>query len=176
MGKHCAILQITGYQNSGKTTLMKKLIARAADQGLAAGSLKHHGHGGTPDLPLKDSTGHFKAGAIVAGAEGEGTLQLSVRLENHRLDRLIELYSFFDLDVLFIEGYKKDPFPKVLLISKEEDFPLFHELQGIMCVISNRSIQKEHFPGVKHFFIDEEDLYLDFLMKEVAKQNGRDVI
>ncbi|WP_249292123.1 molybdopterin-guanine dinucleotide biosynthesis protein B [Metabacillus flavus] len=176
MGKHCAILQITGYQNSGKTTLMKKLIARAAEQGLAAGSLKHHGHGGTPDLPVKDSTDHFKAGAIVSGAEGEGTVQLSARLGNDQLHRLIELYSYFDLDVLFIEGYKKEPFPKVLLISKEEDLPLVHELQAIVCVISSSCVHKNHFPGMNHFYIEEEDLYLDFLMKEVTNQNERDII
>ncbi len=60
LGKNCPILQIVGFQNSGKTTLTEKLIFRASIAGLKAASIKHHGHGGTPDTELssKDSIRH----------------------------------------------------------------------------------------------------------------------
>ncbi|SDI31696.1 molybdopterin-guanine dinucleotide biosynthesis protein B [Alteribacillus persepolensis] len=48
MEQHCPILQITGYKNSSKTTLMNKLIAKAAKNHWKTAAVKHHGHGGKP--------------------------------------------------------------------------------------------------------------------------------
>ncbi|WP_164462174.1 molybdopterin-guanine dinucleotide biosynthesis protein B [Bacillus sp. FJAT-42376] len=169
MGKHFAVLQVVGYQNSGKTVLMEKLIARAAASGLSAGSLKHHGHGGTPELPFKDSTKHFEAGAVLSGAEGEGVLQFAAKMHNFSPEKLLDLYSFFQLDVLFIEGYKEKPFPKAVLISREEDVNLISKLAGVVCVIT--SIPLTGLNGIKLFKREDEDQYIDFLMKEVRKQS-----
>lgn len=41
-----SILQVVGYQNSGKTTLIEKLCQLAECEGLKLGCFKHHGHGG----------------------------------------------------------------------------------------------------------------------------------
>ena len=54
------VFQIVGYQNSGKTTLMEKVISGAAEKGVRVAYIKHHGHGGAPDA--KDSTRHQQAG------------------------------------------------------------------------------------------------------------------
>lgn len=49
-----SILQVVGYQNSGKTTLIEKLCQLAECEGLKLGCFKHHGHGGTPDRLFKE--------------------------------------------------------------------------------------------------------------------------
>lgn len=41
-----SILQVVGFQNSGKTTLIEKLCQLAEREGLKLGCFKHHGHGG----------------------------------------------------------------------------------------------------------------------------------
>ena len=61
-----------GYQNSGKTTLVEKVIAELTRRGLRVGSLKHHGHHGFDiDVPAKDTWRHHQAGSkhvgLVAG-------------------------------------------------------------------------------------------------------------
>lgn len=73
VGEICPILQIVGFQNSGKTTLSEKLIFRASKAGLKAASIKHHGHGGPPDneLSSKDSIRHHEAGAVISSVEGD---------------------------------------------------------------------------------------------------------
>ncbi|WP_170008125.1 molybdopterin-guanine dinucleotide biosynthesis protein B [Bacillus fonticola] len=169
VGQHCAILQIVGYQNSGKTTLVEKLISAAGRAGMVAASIKHHGHGGVPSnesLP-KDSVRHFGAGAIVAGVEGDGILQLSARVQNWSLEQIISMYGFFEMDVLFIEGYKQAAYPKVVLIRSGEDLPLLQSLKNIKCVISHVELAKEGFPHYPVFRLDEEQLYVDFLLKQV---------
>lgn len=80
MGQYQKILQVVGYQNSGKTTLMEQLIREATATELRVATIKHHGHGGIPDVESsKDSTRHERAGAAVAAVEGGGVLRLSAK-------------------------------------------------------------------------------------------------
>ena len=53
-----------GRQNSGKTTLLEKIITELTRQGLAIGTIKHHGHPDFEiDIPGKDSYRHRAAGS-----------------------------------------------------------------------------------------------------------------
>ncbi|MFK4997842.1 molybdopterin-guanine dinucleotide biosynthesis protein B [Bacillus sp. N9] len=72
------IFQVVGYQNSGKTTLMEKMIEYGSRIGIAIGTIKHHGHGGVPlrRHGEKDSDKHRAAGAIVTAVEGEGIVHI----------------------------------------------------------------------------------------------------
>lgn len=75
------IFQITGYQNSGKTTVMERLIATCKIHGLTVGTIKHHGHGGFPERisVQKDSEKHRLAGANVTAVEGNGILHIEAQ-------------------------------------------------------------------------------------------------
>ena len=95
-----------GYQNSGKTTLVEKVIAELTARGLRVGSLKHHGHAGFDiDVPGKDSWRHAQAGSRHVGlicaerfaeyADTEGEVPV------HDL-----LARYTDVDVVIVEGYK----------------------------------------------------------------------
>ena len=46
MGGAPSILQIVGYQNSGKTTLVEKIVHALAESEMKVATIKHHGHGG----------------------------------------------------------------------------------------------------------------------------------
>ena len=170
MGKHRAILQIAGFQNSGKTAVMEKLIKRAQRESLKTGTIKHHGHGGAPDKALmeKDSGKHLEAGSKLAGVEGGGVLQLSLGSGSWTLEELLKIYSMLDLDLILIEGYKHAPYPKAVCIRNEHDLGLL-ELSGIVCVIADKKEMVQTSVPVFSFH-DEEHLYLDFLVKVVKKQ------
>ncbi len=50
-------VSFVGRQNSGKTTLLEKIITELTRQGLAIGTMKHHGHPDFEiDIPGKDYT------------------------------------------------------------------------------------------------------------------------
>jgi molybdopterin-guanine dinucleotide biosynthesis protein B len=175
LGQHCSILQIVGFQNSGKTTLMEKLISRANQKGLKAASIKHHGHGGVPkvDSSTKDSIRHFNAGAIVSSVSGDGVLQLSARIDDLNLNEIIDLYKFFSIDVIFVEGYKREYYPKVVLIRDEMDLPLLSSLSNIKCVISHIKLDKDINNNYQVFQLNEEEFYIDFLIEELVKTSDR---
>lgn len=104
-----------GYQNSGKTTLVEKVIAELTARGLRVGSIKHHGHHRFDiDVPGKDSWRHAEAGSRHVGlicanryAEYADTDQ------EFPLDGLLVRYT--DVDVVIVEGYKTAGLPNVVV-------------------------------------------------------------
>ncbi|RDI41378.1 molybdopterin-guanine dinucleotide biosynthesis protein B [Falsibacillus pallidus] len=167
MGKHRRILQIVGYQNSGKTTLIEKLIRRLSESGLETGVIKHHGHGGEPEIgtPSKDSTRTFKAGAAVSGVEGDGVLQLAARVSEWNLEKWLEFYAFFSVDVLLVEGYKKEDYPKVVLVRSAEDWEELRNLSNIQCVISMEAQIVDG--GIPVYTREQEAEYMEYLMESL---------
>ena len=53
MGKAPSILQIVGYQNKRKTTLVEKIVHALAERKIKVATIKHHGHGGFPEVAQK---------------------------------------------------------------------------------------------------------------------------
>ncbi|WP_077325065.1 molybdopterin-guanine dinucleotide biosynthesis protein B [Virgibacillus siamensis] len=126
------ICQIAGYKNSGKTTLMNQLILYFSKTGVIVGSLKHHGHGGDPDLgKLKDNQAHMESGAIMSGVQGEMVSQFTLNMEMD-LDEMVRVYSNFPIDLLLIEGYKHAEYPKIVLVRNREDLSLVDELPNVI--------------------------------------------
>ncbi|GAA0593038.1 molybdopterin-guanine dinucleotide biosynthesis protein B [Virgibacillus siamensis] len=126
------ICQIAGYKNSGKTTLMNELIGYFFETGVRVGTLKHHGHGGEPDLGKPtDSRQHLDSGAVMSGVQGETISQFTLKMPLD-LDELVQLYSSMPVDLLLIEGFKKAAYPKFVLVRNSEDLMLIDELSNVM--------------------------------------------
>ncbi|MFS0864233.1 molybdopterin-guanine dinucleotide biosynthesis protein B [Fredinandcohnia sp. 179-A 10B2 NHS] len=157
------ILQIVGFQNSGKTTLVEKLVQTGTANGLKVATLKHHGHNtGLDSLHImKDSVRHRKAGAVLSGVEGGGSLQIEAITTDWRLDKLIKLYSFFEHDMILVEGYKNEDYPKVIMIREEKDVELLSSLKNIVAVISWIQIESQY----PLFNIKDEKTYLNWLVR-----------
>ncbi|MBR2522770.1 MAG: molybdopterin-guanine dinucleotide biosynthesis protein B [Coriobacteriales bacterium] len=95
-----------GHSNSGKTTLVVKVIAELAARGYRVGSIKHHGHRGFDiDIPGKDSWRHTQAGSVhtvIASPDKVASIrQTSVPAE---LPELIATMT--DVDIIVVEGFK----------------------------------------------------------------------
>ncbi|MDC3413704.1 molybdopterin-guanine dinucleotide biosynthesis protein B [Aquibacillus sp. 3ASR75-11] len=166
-----SIIQIVGYKNSGKTTLVNKLVRTLTEQNKKVGTLKHHGHGGKP-LVIKgtDSQQHVEAGSIMSGVEGDGTFQLTIQQNTGlSLDQLIDYYQYFPLDYLIVEGYKNVGLPKVILIRRRDDLQqLLHNLTNIRAVITwdDQGIQGLDLPT---FFIEDDLRYIPWILHEGRK-------
>lgn len=177
MGQHQKILQVVGYQNSGKTTLMEQFIKQSVEFGMKVASIKHHGHGGKPDFEsTKDSARHERAGATVTAVEGDGTLRLNVQKKEWTLEQIISLYDHFEIDMIFIEGYKKEHYPKIVILQMAEDYELVEQLSNIVCVLywpTYTGKIPEHYPA---FPIDDRQQYIPFLCKEMRVQNANEEV
>ena len=167
MERAVPVLQIVGYQNSGKTTLTEKLIRALTNEGMRVGTIKHHGHGGYPELPLqKDSERHRQAGAIVSAVEGDGLLSLSAK-RHWSLEEIIRLYTCFEAEVIIVEGYKKEPYPKVVLLRSEEDASLLESVENVIAVITWNEAPKTWHENYKVFHITEEAEYINWFVQRM---------
>ena len=104
---------IVGRHNSGKTTLVEKLIAQIVSRGLDVGSIKHHSHKDFEiDHPGKDSYRHRAAGAsetVIASP----TKIARVRTLEQELECADIVESMPGHDIIIVEGYRKSGLPTI---------------------------------------------------------------
>lgn len=109
------ILGIYGWQDSGKTTLVEKLIEELSAEGYGVSSVKHAPHEKGSDVEGKDSRRHSLAGGDpVVLQTAEATVL--IKRPGLSLEEAVEaVRREFRPDVLLVEGYKEGDFPKVAL-------------------------------------------------------------
>lgn len=100
------VVSIVGKSDSGKTTLIERLIRVLVERGYRVGTVKHHVHDFDIDVPGKDSWRHARAGAAVTLVSSPSKLGM-VRAMDHEasLAELVELAG--DVDILLTEGFRR---------------------------------------------------------------------
>ena len=107
------VVSFVGKSDSGKTTLIEKIIPELIRKGWRVATIKHSRHGFDIDREGKDSWRHRKAGArmtVMSSPE-----QIAV-IENPERDFEIgELRDRYirDVDIILTEGFKGNPYPKI---------------------------------------------------------------
>ena len=106
-------IAIVGRHNSGKTTLIERLIAELVGRGYDVGSIKHHSHAGFDiDYPGKDSYRHRAAGAseTVIAAPGQVARIKTIEGEEECGDLVRSMPGH---DIVVVEGYRKSGLPTI---------------------------------------------------------------
>ena len=108
-----------GRQNSGKTTLLEKVIRCLTNRGLAIATCKHHGHPDfTIDVPGKDSYRHREAGARSTAVLSSGRFALTRDLDEEMgLFDALSLMTGYDL--VLVEGFRGVGLPAIELLRAE---------------------------------------------------------
>ena len=105
---------VTGWKNTGKTTLTERLVAELVGQGLRISTVKHAHHATEIDHPGHDSYRHRAAGARQVIVASPLRWALMTELRGAPEPPLAELLARFDpCDLILIEGYKSAPHPKI---------------------------------------------------------------
>ena len=109
------MLAVSGVHNSGKTTLLEKLIPLLRARGLNVRVIKNDGHDFTPDVPGTDSFRLREAGAEgVAVFSGQRYLLTEAfRLTEQDLLALFERHGY---DLVLMEGFKESGWPKIEVV------------------------------------------------------------
>jgi len=114
------IFGIVGFKNAGKTGLMERLVTEITQRGITVSTLKHAHHAFDVDQPGKDSYRHRQAGAqqtlLASGARW--ALMTELRgADEPPLSALLEQLA--PVDLVLIEGYKRDAHPKIEAFRQE---------------------------------------------------------
>ena len=108
------IICIVGRSQSGKTTLIEKLIPVLKNKGYRIGTIKHSHHIFDFDKSGKDSWRHKDAGAETVIIASPGKIAM---VKNDHAGTLESLQHYFDdLDLLITEGYKGADKPKIEVV------------------------------------------------------------
>jgi molybdopterin-guanine dinucleotide biosynthesis protein B len=136
------IIGLAGWSGAGKTTLLAKVIPLLVARGLKVSTLKHAHHAFDVDQPGKDSYAHRLAGAteVLVGSALRWALVHELREEPEpALHQLLGKLAAVDLVV--IEGYKREPHPKLEVHRGAVGKPLLHpDDPHIVAIASDRAL------------------------------------
>jgi len=123
------IIHVVGRSNSGKTTFIRNLVPVLKKTGRVA-VIKHLGEHDYHLETGKDTTQFFDAGAEIA--VGIDSHKSVVAIRNNTLEGMLDLLLSQEMDFVVIEGFKQNPFPKIVIGSLEID----------NCVLVNPAIEE----------------------------------
>jgi molybdopterin-guanine dinucleotide biosynthesis protein MobB len=161
------IIGLAGWSGSGKTTLIKKALPCLIARGISVSTLKHAHHGFDLDQPGKDSFFHRAAGAtevIISSAKRWAILH-ELR-EEPEWDLPALLGKMSPVDLVLVEGFKRDRFPKLEIHRAENGKPLLHpEDPHIVAVASDSPLPAASIPVVD---LNDIDAIADLLLRHAV--------
>ncbi|MFP7569214.1 molybdopterin-guanine dinucleotide biosynthesis protein B [Marivita sp. S2033] len=105
---------VTGWKNAGKTGLMERLVTEITERGLSVSTIKHAHHSFDVDHPGKDSHRHRIAGATEVLLASRKRFALMHEMRGEDEPSLAELLDrLAPVDLVLVEGYKRDRHPKI---------------------------------------------------------------
>jgi molybdopterin-guanine dinucleotide biosynthesis protein B len=155
------IICIVGRSQSGKTTLIEKLIPALKRRGYRIGTIKHSHHIFDFDKSGKDSWRHKDAGAETVIIASPGKIAM---VKNDHQGTLDGLQDFFgDLDLVITEGYKKERKPKIEVVrSARHAEALLKDDRHLVAVVTDADLEME----VPVFGMEDIDQLADFIAKK----------
>ena len=144
------IIGLAGWSGSGKTTLITKVLPRLIARGLRVSTLKHAHHGFDLDQPGKDSFMHRAAGAseVVISSANRFAILHELRGEPE-WDLPDLLKKFSPVDLVLVEGFKRDAFPSWKSIgSRTASRCCIPMTRNIVAIASDRPLPNAKVPVV----------------------------
>jgi molybdopterin-guanine dinucleotide biosynthesis adapter protein len=162
------IISIAGKSNTGKTTLLEKLLPELTGRGYRVATIKHNAHGFEIDHEGKDSWRHKKAGARLTIISSPRRIALIEDVDRDiPVDEIREKY-IHDVDLILTEGYKGNPFPKIEVFRSELNSELLSEKDNnLLAVASDIKLDID----VPCFNINDAPGIVDLIEKTFLKKN-----
>ena len=157
------IIGVTGWKNVGKTHYASLIIKLLVKKGYKVGSIKHAHHEFDIDKPGTDSFKHKEAGSIqviISSSKRWAKINENQNMKEKSLDELIE--EFQDIDIIVVEGFKKENHPKIEIIGKSLKSKK-EEINNVIAIVSDE-LQDTSIPELKKN--DKENLD-EFIIKKI---------
>ncbi len=160
------IVSIVGKSDSGKTTLIEKLVPELVRRGYRVGTVKHDVHGFDVDREGKDSWRHKQAGARSVLIASPARIALIEDVDRDLPLQEIRDRYFSDVDLVLTEGYKRGPMPKIEVSRRERSRELIcTEADDLVAVVSDQ----DHEVNVPVFRFEEVPALADRIEQRVLE-------
>ena len=160
------IVSFVGRSNSGKTTLLEKLIVLLRQRGYRVGVVKHSLREDVEtDIPGTDTRRMWEAGAEhVAFVPPDRIVHTRRYAQAPTL--ALALAGVHDVDLVIAEGFKRGPFPKIEVTRAARDPNLIPDVDGrVACVTDVPDLARE----LPHFGFDDIAALADFIENTLVR-------
>jgi molybdopterin-guanine dinucleotide biosynthesis protein B len=108
------VIGVAGWKNSGKTTLVTRLVTELTRRGFRVATVKHAHHNFQIDDAETDSARHRRAGAVQVAVVSPKRWAVVRELRDEPEPSLETTIARLDpCDLVIVEGYKAAPIPKI---------------------------------------------------------------
>jgi molybdopterin-guanine dinucleotide biosynthesis protein B len=155
---------VVGWKNSGKTTLMVKLIAALTAGGLNVSAIKHAHHAFDIDHQGRDSFRYRAAGAQTVAISSRARFAIMTELRERREPTLDELAAATEgADLILVEGFKSERHPKleVRCLDALNQTPLAPVDPSVVAIAADFDIERSRLPV---FGRDDVEAIADFIL------------
>jgi molybdopterin-guanine dinucleotide biosynthesis protein B len=161
------IISIVGKSDSGKTTLLEKLIKGLSARGLRVATIKHDVHGFDIDHQGKDSWRHKQAGAAVTIISSPSKLAMIAETDHDYSLSEIRDKVIRGADLILTEGYKRESHPKIEVYRSEMRRELLcRDDDNLVAIAGDPSEAPEHVPV---FDLNDPEPLCDFIEERFLK-------
>lgn len=160
------IVLIVGKSDSGKTTLIEKLLPILKKRGYRIGTVKHDVHGFEMDREGKDTYRHFHSGADAVLISSPNKMALIKRYEQQpSLDELVSRF-YPDMDLVITEGFKRLDKPKIEVFrSAVHEQPLCTGADNRIALVTDASVEVD----CPRFDINDIEAIANFIEERFLK-------
>jgi molybdopterin-guanine dinucleotide biosynthesis adapter protein len=162
------VFGVVGWKNSGKTTLMVRLIAAFSARGLRVAAVKHAHHGFEVDHEGRDSFRYREAGASTVAVSSAARFAIMTELRDRPEPALPELIRHIEgADIILVEGFKREGHPKLEVRRRAalNQTPLAPQDPSVLAVAADFDVSDGRVP---HFALDDVEAIADFILAELA--------
>jgi len=163
------IVSFVGRSNSGKTTLIERVIPELVRAGYKVATVKHAGHGFDLDTEGKDSWRHKRAGAssVVVLSKGSVAMFADVSDQMH-VEDVRDRFLDLTYDLIIAEGWKHEGYPKIVIVREQiGEIPVSSE--GLLAVVSDKPVEL----SVPRFELDDVIGVTALIMKHFPRSPSR---
>jgi len=171
------IIAVVGTKNTGKTTLVTKIVAELVERGFNVGTVKHTHH--QFDLPERDTGKHKAAGAeIVAGIGSETFISIKDSLDPEKVLLMMKFMKY--LDFVVVEGLKDSNYAKISTSEFKDEFTIANvdvfnmddsKLNSIVDLAINRSFSMVNDLNCKKCGYDSCDDFVHAKLEGMADES-----
>ncbi len=156
---------VMGWKNSGKTGLMERLVAEITGRGFTVSTVKHVHHDVDLDIPGKDTFRHRAAGATetVLASAHRFALMHEHRGPEPELPAILSRLA--PVDLILVEGYKRDAHPKIEVWREETGHPLIQPGDPLVRAVATDAVLSLPVPVLD---LNDTAQVADFILREVG--------
>jgi molybdopterin-guanine dinucleotide biosynthesis protein MobB len=162
------VFGVIGWKNSGKTTLMERLVAEITARGFSVSTIKHAHHGVDVDQPGRDTYRHRVAGAQEVILSSPVRVAVMSELRGAAEPGLEDLLGrLAPVDLVLVEGFKRESHHKIEAHRRATGQPLIAPGDGTVRAVASDAANDLAYEG-RVFDLDDIAAIAGFVLAEAG--------